>query len=96
MNRQPATGSERFAGMSGARDVERSEFRLVRYFSIAACVAFLVVAVVLYLLERREGEYFRQVQQSQRNFVAQVQENFAREQEAAARRDLLHVHEAGP
>lgn len=75
--------------------MQRSDFRLVRYFSIAGFVAFLTVATVLYVLERRENEYFREVQQSQRNFVAQVQESFAREQELEARRDLLLVHEAG-
>jgi C4-dicarboxylate-specific signal transduction histidine kinase len=78
-----------------AHGVKRSEFRLVRYFSIAAFAAFLTVATVLYVLEQREIEYFRQVQQSQKDFVAQVQENLAHEQEITARRDLLIVHEAG-
>lgn len=77
------------------RIAQKSDFRLARYFSISGFVAFFVVAAVLYVLERRENDYFREVQQSQRGFVSQIQDSFAREQEASARRDLLLVHEAG-
>ena len=70
-------------------------FRLVRYFSFTALLAFAVVGVVLYLLEREESVYFRAVQDSQSRFVEHVQQEFARQQEIAARRDLLAIHEAG-
>ena len=75
-------------------DAAGREFRLTRYFSAAALVAFLVVAVALYLLERQESIFFRDVQETQRDFVGQMQEEFARQQESMARRDLLAVHEA--
>ncbi len=73
----------------------RSNFRLLRYFAIAGLTAFLAVAILLFVLETRENEYFRNVQQAQRDFVAQIQDSFVRQQVEAARRDLLMVHEAG-
>lgn len=73
----------------------RSEFRLQRYFALAGLAAFLIVAILLYVLEQRENEYFRSVQLSHRAFVSQIQDAFARQQDEAARRDLLSVHETG-
>lgn len=69
-------------------------FRLVRYFTATSLVAFLVVAVVLYFLERKESEYFRRVQNEQGAFVERVQKEFSRQHDEATRRDLLLVHEA--
>lgn len=70
-------------------------FRLISYFTVTSLVAFLVVAVVTYFFERNESVYFRNVQHEQSDFVAQLQKDFARQQEDAARRNLLSVHEAG-
>lgn len=72
-----------------------SEFRLLHYFAIVGLVAFFAVAILLYALEQRENEYFKTVQQAQRAFVSQIQDDYAREQEEAGRRDLLIVHESG-
>jgi len=95
MNQQATATSRQNNAIPVSRSIKSSNFRLVRYFSVAALAAFLAVAVVLYFLEQRENDYFNQVQHSQKNFVTQIQENFAREQETAARRNLIHVHETG-
>lgn len=69
-------------------------FHLLRYFTVTGLIAFLVVAAAVYYLERRESNYFRQVQREQVVFVTQLQERFAREQERSARRDFLLAHES--
>lgn len=69
-------------------------FRLQRYFTIATLLAFVAVAVVLVVLQRGEERYFAQVQQEQRQFFAQAQSDWLRQQEAASRASLLAVHEA--
>ena len=80
--------------IAGAQGADASGFHLVRYFTVTSLVAFLAVAAVLYFLERKESEHFRQVQLEQSIFVAELQKDFAKRLEAAARRDLLLVNEA--
>lgn len=70
-------------------------FRLVRYFGLTSLLAFLVVAGAIYLFERRESEFFKAVQLEQSLHFARIQEEFGRQQEEAARGELLVVHEAG-
>lgn len=69
-------------------------FRLVRYFTLASLVALAVAGSALYFLERSEETFFADVQRQQGEFFAKVQSEFARQQEAATRDDLLKVHEA--
>lgn len=71
-----------------------SGFRLMRYFTFTTLVAFVVVALALYLLQRGEETFFEQVQQEQARFLAQAQAQLARQHEEAARSSLLAVHEA--
>ena len=91
-----AKGESRGAAeTAAAKYADAGDFGLVRYFTLTSLIAFLVVAAVLYVLERGEIEAFRQVQQEQRGFVAQVHRNSAEQQQSAAHRNLLLVHEAG-
>src|ERR1035437_3943833 len=70
-------------------------FRLVRYFTVTSLAAFLLVTVPLLYVERRENDLFKQAQQDQSAFFSQMQENFVRRHDPAARDYLLRVYEAG-
>jgi two-component system, NtrC family, sensor kinase len=70
-------------------------FRLVRHFTLASIGLFAAVAAALGYFERQQGSFFEQVQRQELAFVDQLQERFARQQEAAARADLLAAHENG-
>lgn len=70
-------------------------FRLVRYFALTSLVMFALVALALAHFMGRQGEFFGGVQAKEAEFFTQVQTTFTREQDEAARRDLLTIHEAG-
>lgn len=72
-----------------------SRFQLVRYFSLTSLALFVVVALILVYFERDQGQFFQQVQHSQNTDFKRVQDEFAKQQDAAARRDLIAIHEAG-
>ena len=71
------------------------QFRLVRYFTIASLGMFGLVALALVFFEHRQGAFFKEVQDTEIAFVSQVQQSFAKQQDEAARRDLLTIQEAG-
>jgi len=70
-------------------------FQLVRYFTIASLGMFGLVALALVYFEHDQGLFFRDVQEKQIGFFKSVQDDFAKQQDDAARRDLLSIHEAG-
>ena len=77
------------------REAQPKRFRLLRYFTVAGLVAFSATAAVLTWHEHQQGAFFSQVQSEQKAFVQGLQDEFARRQDEAARRDLLSVHESG-
>ena len=80
--------------MSAALRPPVGGFRLIRYFTITGLIAFAIVGVVLYLLQRGEEAFFDEVQKDQAVFFSSVQSNFTRENKEAARVNLIAVHEA--
>jgi signal transduction histidine kinase len=70
-------------------------FQLTRYFTATSLLAFAILALALYVLERGEQQFFGAVQRDQNAFFAQVQAQLLLEQKEAARSNLLSVHEAG-
>ena len=72
-----------------------ASFRLTRYFALASVIAFGVVGLALYLLERAEGAFLSATQREQAAFFAQTQADFMSQQQAAARQNLLAEHEMG-
>lgn len=72
-----------------------AQFRLVRYVTLTSLLAFSLVTLALMYSERQQGLSFGQMQEAQRQLFTQAQEQFARQQEEAARRDLFAIHESG-
>lgn len=69
-------------------------FQLVRSFTIASLTMFVLVAAVLTVLKVKEGEFLEEAQSQQIRFFNSVQEDFAKQQDQAALRDLLSIHES--
>ena len=74
---------------------QSSRFHLVRYFSIASIVMFILVAIALSYFIFQQSSFFKTVQQQQLSFFAEVQDSFAKRQQEVARRDLIDIHESG-
>jgi signal transduction histidine kinase len=70
-------------------------FQLTRYFTITSLLAFVVLAVALYLLELGEQRFFASAQREHGAFLATVQAQLLQEQKEAGRVNLVTVHEAG-
>jgi two-component system, NtrC family, sensor kinase len=70
-------------------------FRLVRFFTLASLGMFGLVALTLAYFEHQQGGFIKHVEEQQGSFFGEVQQSFAKQQEEAARRDLLTIHEAG-
>lgn len=75
--------------------VPKGGFKLVPFFTFTSLALFMIVAAALWYFEQQQSRFFQQVETEQNSFFKSVQENFATRQDAAARRDLLTIHEAG-
>lgn len=71
------------------------QFKLVRYFTVASLFMFALVAAVLMHFQTEAGSLLQSVQSQQNRFFSQVQQDFAKQQDQAALRDLLAIHESG-
>jgi two-component system NtrC family sensor kinase len=70
-------------------------FRLVRYFTLASLGLFAAVGIALAYFERQQASFIQEMQRHELDFVRQVQDSFAKQQEQAARADLLAAQESG-
>jgi len=82
-------------GSAERSHTETGRFQLVRYFALTATGLFILMALALAYFQHEQGLFFQAVQEQQGKFFKEVQEEFASKQDAAARRDLLAIHEAG-
>jgi signal transduction histidine kinase len=71
------------------------QFKLVRYFTVASLFMFALVASVLLHFQNEAEALLHTVQSQQNRFFSQVQQDFAKQQDQAALRDLLAIHESG-
>ena len=70
-------------------------FQLTRYFTATSLLAFAILAVALFVLERGEQRFFANAQREHGAFLATVQAQLLQEQKEAGRANLVSVHEAG-
>ena len=77
-------------GESGNR-----RFRLVRYFTLTSLCMLVPLALALTYSLTLQGDFFTQHNKEDGKLFKQSQEGFVKQQDDAARRDLLTIHEAG-
>jgi PAS domain S-box-containing protein len=77
----------------GGKTAQR--FKLVRYFTLTSLGMLVpVAAAMLYFMAQQENFFVRHITEDGR-FFKQSQEGLAQQQDDAARRDLLSIHESG-
>jgi PAS domain S-box-containing protein len=70
-------------------------FKLVRYFTLTSLVMLVpMAAAMLYFMTQQENFLLRHIREDGK-FFKQSQEGLAQQQDDAARRDLLSIHESG-
>lgn len=74
---------------------KNNQFKLVRYFTLASIVMFVIVALAITYFETEQGEFFSDVQSRQIDTIAQLQSSFAQQQQEVSRRDLVAIQESG-
>lgn len=79
-------GAPQIAGAAG--------FRLQRYFTIAALIAFSIIGIALYVLQSGELSFFARVQQGQAAFFEHSQSELSRKTKQAAQKSLVAAQEA--
>ena len=70
-------------------------FNLVGYYIFTSLWVFVLVALALFTFETEQSDFFKSVQNEQKVFFKKVQDSFSKQQEEAARADLLAIHESG-
>ena len=70
-------------------------FRLIRFYTLATLLPFAAAGAALVFLQEREKAFFAQVQHEQQRALASAQAVLAEQNQEAARRSLVAVHEAG-
>ena len=78
----------------GPDNAQPRGFRLTRFYTLATLGVFLAAGLALWYLQRAEEEYFEKSQREQLAMFTQSQADLAREQQEAARADLLALQEA--
>lgn len=79
---------------AGRTNTMAGHFKLLPFFTATSLVMFLLVAGALWYFESQQGVFFQKVQQEQISFFKQVQDDFTKRQDSAARHDILTINEA--
>ena len=77
------------------QESQTRRFRLVRYFTLTSFGLLVPVALALTYFLVQQGNFLLQHSQEDREYFKKVQEGLSKQQDDAARRDLLAIHEAG-
>ena len=71
-----------------------TRFRLLRYFTLAGLVSFLISGVLLALLQHQEILFFGETQRGQSDFIHKTQQQLSLATDDTGRRNLIVMQEA--
>ncbi len=77
------------------QESQARRFRLLRYFTLTSLGILVPAALVLTYFLVQQGNFLLQHSQEDREYSKKAQEGLSKQQDAAARRDLLAIHQDG-